>query len=410
MDAGFRDLALGAVGPGELERLIAEDETLFVEHKSGIGAPEKSFQIVKAAASFANQFGGWILVGVRDCRPTEWEIPRGPFVNAVRQRLDGRIDPMPPFAATLRELDGAAIGLIRIYPSSDTPHIATDTGAIYVREVAEDRDRGKRAYAAREVGSQLLLLELAQRGSLAREQAETKLKPASCPFVDETLSLRYDYVASEVDRRTPVLQLVPGEAAIAVRLAPLTVTPRFRDWAVSEASRDAVMHAAESLTDGGRINEDPGALRVHAQGISAAAVRASQSRESSLRLPVRRAVVTVDAAGVVGTQLTFMEPRQGEMQPETTLAGIVGLIEAPLRALASLLERHEVIGRASAHADIQLLGHVLRMHEGGRTAEWPGWIPVGGDITVPASAGDVEAVAASWARAIARAGNLVVLG
>lgn len=59
------NLALGELGASRevLAALLAEGETLFVEHKSGIESGD-GFQIAKAAASFANTLGGWILAGV----------------------------------------------------------------------------------------------------------------------------------------------------------------------------------------------------------------------------------------------------------------------------------------------------------------------------------------------------------
>jgi predicted HTH transcriptional regulator len=132
---GLRRLALGDISENAeaLARLLAEDESLFVEHKSDI-AKGKGFQIAKAASSFANTLGGWILVGVQAGKviPT-WEPPRGGFVDAVRQRLEGQVDPLASFAARVFDYDGGRIGVIRVYESADIPHILSDNGAIVVR-------------------------------------------------------------------------------------------------------------------------------------------------------------------------------------------------------------------------------------------------------------------------------------
>jgi Putative DNA-binding domain len=172
----YRYTALADLTDDELRALLAEDETLFGEHKSGLGQDE-AFQLVKAVASFANGFGGWVLLGVKDCRPSGWEPPSGPLVDAVRQRLEGRIDPVPPFAAASRQIDGKTVGVVRVHESSDTPHVVTQNGGVYVREVAQDKEHGKRAYRPQGVSSQYVLQQLAQRGEVAAERAERRLAP-----------------------------------------------------------------------------------------------------------------------------------------------------------------------------------------------------------------------------------------
>src|SRR5207249_155665 len=169
------------------------------------------------------------------------------------------------FAAVEREIDGQTIGVIRVYESADTPHIVTATGAIYIREVAEDKEHGKRLYRPREIASQQLLLELATRGERARERVEARFAPSACPFVDETLGLRYDHAVQESVREVRLIQ-VPTEPAIVVRLSPLTVTSRFRDVAVSAKAFVACQEVGAALTDGGSVA--PGDIRTNAQGIS----------------------------------------------------------------------------------------------------------------------------------------------
>jgi Putative DNA-binding domain len=235
----YRYTALADLTDDELRALLAEDETLFGEHKSGLGQDE-AFQLVKAVASFANGFGGWVLLGVKDCRPSGWEPPSGPLVDAVRQRLEGRIDPVPPFAAASRQIDGKTVGVVRVHESSDTPHVVTQNGGVYVREVAQDKEHGKRAYRPQGVSSQYVLQQLAQRGEVAAERAERRLAPYACPFIDDVLDLRYDYDAKQR------LIHVPRQPAVVVRVAPLTVTPRFAEWAVSEEAQDACVDVASA--------------------------------------------------------------------------------------------------------------------------------------------------------------------
>jgi hypothetical protein len=88
----MRQLTLGELTQSEqmIEALLAESETLFVEHKAGIAKGE-GYQLAKAVGSFANTLGGWVLVGVRDGKPIPgWQPPGGGFVDAVRQRLEVR--------------------------------------------------------------------------------------------------------------------------------------------------------------------------------------------------------------------------------------------------------------------------------------------------------------------------------
>src|SRR5436190_1568165 len=115
---GHRFRALGELTDEELAGMLKEDETLFVEHKAGIEEGE-GFQVAKAAASFANTLGGWVLVGVTNCKPNGWIPPeQGSFVDAVRERLDPHVTPLPSFAAAVRNLGDDQIGVIRIYESA----------------------------------------------------------------------------------------------------------------------------------------------------------------------------------------------------------------------------------------------------------------------------------------------------
>ena len=45
--------------------MLTLDETVFVEHKVGIGEQD-SFKLVQAVAAFANTAGGWVLLGVEN--------------------------------------------------------------------------------------------------------------------------------------------------------------------------------------------------------------------------------------------------------------------------------------------------------------------------------------------------------
>src|SRR4051812_35016894 len=117
----FRQLALGDIREGDLDTMLREGEGLFVEFKKDV-AGGTGFQVAKAAASLANTLGGWILVGVANGEvQAGWQPPSIDFVDHVRQRLEGHIDPLPSFAAAIMEVGARKVGVIRVYESADTP-------------------------------------------------------------------------------------------------------------------------------------------------------------------------------------------------------------------------------------------------------------------------------------------------
>lgn len=176
--------------------MLREGETLFVEFKKDVGKGT-GFQIAKAAGSFANTLGGWILVGVQDGRLRfDWAPPSGDFVDVVRQRMEGHVDPLPSFTAAVAELDGNRIGVIRVYESADTPHILSD-GSVVVREPAQDaRLRKLGVYEPAPIRSHHELLQLAQRGQEARAAAERRFAERELPLVDAVLQIRSTKAAS----------------------------------------------------------------------------------------------------------------------------------------------------------------------------------------------------------------------
>ena len=57
-----------------------------------------------------------MLVPVKDGKPIPgWEPPKGGFVDAVGQRLEGRLDPLPSFAADGFTVEKSTIGVVRVY-------------------------------------------------------------------------------------------------------------------------------------------------------------------------------------------------------------------------------------------------------------------------------------------------------
>jgi hypothetical protein len=91
----------------DVDKMLTLDETLFIEHKSGIGEPASSFKLRQAVASFANTAGGWLLVGVANGRVIA--DSNSPWVGAGAR----------PLVDLVR--DGCAGVLIRCRPSNAKP-------------------------------------------------------------------------------------------------------------------------------------------------------------------------------------------------------------------------------------------------------------------------------------------------
>lgn len=415
----FRDRALADLEVADYEAMLKESETLFVEHKSALR--EEQFNLVKAAASFANGLGGWILIGVRDGavvsgKPGEWAPPQRNevFVDQVRDALDRKIDPPVPFAASFRTLDDGVIGVVRVYESVDTPHIVKQNGGIYVRETAKDRRTnraGSDAYEPAAVRSQALLLELSRRGQKARAHADKLLGPGGPPWVTSSLNLRLERVSE-----TLVQMSRPGAGA-TLRLVPLTRLPRMSDWAVSRDGMDQLAAAARRLahrTDLGGVDE-----KVNVRGL---AVRTSSPDGVTVleRMAPRHwvAMAVADAAGVVGLSLNYGNPTpRPERERLLPLALRLLLIDPLLREGARLLQEAEFYGRAQVHLFLSDLQELLQLDVDGVLEDGPGCLPLGGEIVIPAQSdlnaaepdGDLLDLASQWSDDAARSVGFPVL-
>jgi predicted HTH transcriptional regulator len=149
----FTHGALAELSPDDLDRMLDLDETLFVEHKTDLGM-DTAHEVIRAVAAFANTLGGWLLIGVTDRRPnrkaSRWSDPENPptLVDAVRDRLRHEIDPLPAFEAKVIEDPEGPVGVVRVYESSDTPHVVLRSGSVFVREVAAVGDAQHRSSPA----------------------------------------------------------------------------------------------------------------------------------------------------------------------------------------------------------------------------------------------------------------------
>jgi hypothetical protein len=396
--ASFRDMA-GVEATGEdVSGMLKLNETLFVEHK-GAG-PE--LQLAKAMASFANQLGGWVLVNIgSDGRPLgplqDWVRQGASPVDVIRDRLQGQLDPMPPFEARTFALEHAEddVLLIRVYESADTPHIVGD-GAIYIRAVAQDRRRDK--YEARAIENQQTLRALVERGERSRARTDELLAPRrhGLPLANKRVGLGFSPITEG-----QLQAASDGGPMVCVRLAPHTLPGRFSGWARSAAAVATAEQAIAGLTGPDRPTE----VEPHSQGFS---LRTSMSEERSLKTemgtslsgPVRLAL---DAAGVLSASTIFADRRADDWCDPITVDGFAGRFIAPVLELpASVLEAGAMLGRVSCHFWILGMSGLLRIEEEGRILGGCPPVPFLGEITLPRMPGEVERVAGEVGRALAR--------
>ncbi|MGN6256810.1 MAG: AlbA family DNA-binding domain-containing protein [Solirubrobacterales bacterium] len=396
-----------------LDRLLELDETLFVEHKTDIGKND-AMQIVKAVTSFANTVGGWLLIGVQNGAPTAsdaaWAQDGVPtLVDVVRDRLRGEVDPLPAFEAKVIAHPQGPVGVIRVYESSDTPHVAIRSGAVYVREVAGVANaadpgkpgsgkHGQRKYEAAQIRSRAQLVELAARGQSTKERVERLLDPtAPLPLVADALPLKLE--PTELG-----FQPVAFEApAVIARIAPYTLTPRFRGWAMTSHSAAAIREAAESLAD--------------CHGLDNSWAKPDPSG-ASIEVPVAQgrfyaenddlggvASVVVDGAGIAGAGLTLKAPNEGWESWIRLDAFAERFIEPVVLAAAGVLERGEFLGRALCQIDLLRVSQALLL-EGGGNAKAHAWVPVGGELVLPLDERQVTALSLRVANAVARSAGI----
>ena len=122
------------------------------------------------AAAFANTLGCFILLGVDDDGNLHgWTNPaRRDLQSYLAELLRQQVDPLPPFVAGIRTLDGKSIGVVRVFESADAPHIVRGTGALYLRS-----SKGKEPVP---IEDQRTLIELARRGEEAEVRARDRLR------------------------------------------------------------------------------------------------------------------------------------------------------------------------------------------------------------------------------------------
>lgn len=358
----FSSGALADLTVDDLNRMLELDETLFVEHKSDVN-PTSFYGLASVVAAFANTLGGWLLLGVRDGHPPPeapgWAVEHGrPLVDVVRDLLRMELDPVPAFEARVLRGNDGPVGVVRVYESSDTPHVSVSTGSVFVREVAGKADaartkrpgsgrRGDRAYAAAQIRSRAQLLELADRGRRARERVATLTDPQRpLPLVADALGLSFERISEGRVQPRP-----RDGGAIVVLLLPYTLSARFQGWATTADGSAAVLAAAEQLAD--RHGLDPSWLTPHPAGASLAfGIEAGSRHCDGAGLPLTgTARVVIDGAGVVGAALDLEAPEE-RRRAWTPLHDVAeGLVEPVIAAAVGVLRAGEFVGRCWCQVD-----------------------------------------------------------
>jgi hypothetical protein len=395
----MRNLALADITPEHLRQMRGENETLFVEFKSSLDG--EGYKVAEAVASFANTLGGWVLVGLSDDgQPSGWTPPSN-LTDRLRQILDRWVDPLPAFAALLVEHDGIPIGLVRVYESTDTPHVLKN-GKVVVRSVAESRNRA-RVYRPGGVDTQIVLRELAGRGRRAVEDATKKLNATflvqSAIGMDPTLGGRM-------------------KNCVALRAVPL-VGESLRDLAVSTTGRELL--DATVLSVAGIQGVEP-SRRSAASGLISEINARFQLVDGVPHVP-RSVLAVADAAGVIAVAFkmhltTSLRPggvvvSTSDRPPALTLTQFRdGIIAPVLRGAVTFLTRAELYGRSVLELRIGDLQTALRFDpENGDPGIFPPNLPLGGEIALPlaANAPEVETLADRWRDDLGRALGLETL-
>lgn len=413
----FAGGALADLTIDDLERMLDLNETLFVEHKRSIGNDKGSvYGLVSNVAAFANTLGGWLLIGVQNGKPTgnlEWAQEDAPsLVDAVRDRLRNELDPMPAFEARILDHPDGPVGVVRIYESSDTPHIAMRTGAVFVREVAGVGDanepkksgaglQAERVFRATQIRSRAQLLELAARGQKASDRVGVLLDPLRpLPLIASDLGLGFEYVGGVIQpARVP-------NGRVFVRLAPYTLPTSFQGWATTAAAASAVISAAEGTSGFKGLNNNW--AQPHPAGISllipqTPAIDHADAAGLSLNSVVR---LVLDGVGVAAACIEFAPPSDTMRRDRVQLDAFSEQYVMPaLRAAAHLLQAGHVLGRSRCQIDLVGMGAAVLL-AGQPDHEAASWVPSTADIALPASDEALEAVALRATYAFARSAGI----
>lgn len=368
----LRRLALADVTAGVLEQLVDHGESLYVERKQAMPAKPR---FGETAASFANTLGGFILLGVTDDgNVCGWERDNRLDVQShLGALLRGQVDPMPPFVADVRDVRGKPVGIVRVFESSDAPHVVRGTGAVYVRT-----SKGKEP-----VTDHSALVALARKGDQA--EAEARRRFIELPAVTQSLRARDAGYSNPAD---PNFRVV-------VRAAPLTVPPTFRDWPLREDASQAVQAAADRLVEHGSYpyhREGP-TQEIYGRAIAG---RVAQPVSSDVK---DHATVVVDSGGVIGAAYVIGMHKR-DKQPSLSLESIMSAqLRRMAMTIAELFDRSETHGRVVTDAQV-MIPVTATISEQRRPAGR--WLHVADELTVPADQDEVEAMVQRWYREMQR--------
>lgn len=414
----FSKGALFEVTVADVDRMLELDETLFIEHKLDI--EKGAVKLMRAVAGFANTAGGWVLLGVSKGKivangDSLWARRDAlPLVDLVRDRLRGRLDPLPAFEArVMNDHPDGPVGVIRVYESSDTPHIDIGTGVVWVREVAgtakaeppQTAPKGREArrlYRDEEIRSRAQLLELTNRGRTAQRRVEELVNTAM--LTPAVASVGFHFEAH------PDVRAVSnnGGALFLARLAPYSLSPRFRPWATTHAASGAVIRAAERFSDRHGLTGtwvDP-----HPAGAS---IRVPiehpphRPRDRPTVDPVRgEARVSVDGIGVASAALWLEGPDPQFVERYTAQQVADDFVRPTLKAASEVLAEGEFVGRCRCQIDLIGVQEVLFVENQGDHNKGDPWVPLTADVTLPADEEDLALIALRAAYAYARSASL----
>lgn len=372
-----RRLSLAALDALGLEELIRHGEDILVERKRKPPEPPK---FGASASSLANTLGGWILLGVDDDGTIYgWEKPeRLDLQSHLGSVLAAQVDPLPPFVCGMREAEGKPVGVIRVFPSADVPHIVRGTGAIYLRS-----SKGKEP-----IDDHRTLLELARRGTDAELLARKRL--AELPPVGDALR--------PPDWQPPGVALTTEiNERYIVRAAPITVTPALSEWPITQSAAEGLATLAQGLLPppppmNARDEQSPPTITPFARGIVA---------EAHCNWPFGtpdRVTVVADSGGVIG--ISYSRGHHGE-RFGVRLDPMHDEVLLPLaRAMSTILTAAEACGRVAI--DLWMLLPEGAQVSDARTARDLRQVQVMRSLTIPASDEEVQQLARSWYREIRR--------
>lgn len=229
--------------PATLREFIREPEGDRLERKREADTPT----LVKAISGLANAAGGWLLLGVNDDGSLHGWQPKGRAQarDWLRDKLEGRLDPEPAFAAELFELDGVSVGVVHVPRSAQAPHYVEATGEVWERRNGQTR----RASAQR-------VRQMLERGSgEPRAKALARLDSRdACPDAAEIL---------DAPRQTTAMH--QRALASIIRVSVLETLEPLSDWVhrdeALEQTDTFLASAAEALNDRGLDWFDPPHVR-----------------------------------------------------------------------------------------------------------------------------------------------------